>query len=258
MTVEIIDHRLDPVALVHALGLESGERWGDIAADFQIEDVDAIFDDLGVLWHFLTRPRGGSKSLDLAAVLLAWLICEAAPGARGYIVASDRDQGAFAVLDAVDGLVRRTPELQGRVDVQTDKVVAGNGATVEVLSADGASSWGLRPDFIVVDEYAQWPTTRNARNVWTALISATGKMPGCRLVVLTSAGEPSHPSYKTLKTARKSKSWRTNEVVGPLSWADPQNLAEQRLLLTDSQYARLHLSIWTEAEDRLVSAADLD
>jgi phage terminase large subunit-like protein len=258
MKVEIVDQRPDPVALVHALVLESGERWGDVAADFQIEDVEAIFDDLGPLWHFLTRPRGGSKSLDLALVLLAWLICRAAPGDRGYIVASDRDQGAFAVLDAIDGLVRRTPELQGMVDVQTDKVVAASGATVEVLSADGASSWGLRPGFIVVDECAQWPSTRNARNVWTALVSATGKMPGCRLVVLTSAGEPSHWSHKVLKTAVRSKSWHVHEIPGPLPWADLQNLAEQRLLLTDSQYARLHLNQWTEAEDRLVSAADLE
>jgi phage terminase large subunit-like protein len=259
MKVELVpDTRPSPADLVHALVLESGELWGDVAADFQLEDVEAIFDDHGPLWHFLTRPRGGSKSLDLAAVLLAWLICEAAPGARGYIVASDRDQGAFAVLDAIGGLVRRTPELQGRVDVQTDKVVAGNGATVEVLSADGASSWGLRPDFAVLDEAGQWPSTRNARAVWTALISATGKMPGCRLVVLTSAGEPSHWSHKVLKTARKSKSWHVHEIPGPLPWADLQNLAEQRLLLTDSQYARLHLNQWTEAEDRLVSAADLE
>lgn len=251
------DTALQPAELAAGMVLEDGRTWGSVAAPFQLEDLRTIF-AAEVLWHYLTRPRGGSKSTDLAVMLLAWLVCDAGPGEHGYIVASDRDQGAFAVLDAIIGLVRRTPALQGRVTVQANKVVATSGATVEVLSADAASTWGLRPKFLVVDELAAWPDTRNARNVWTALISATGKMPGCRLVCLTSAGEPSHWSHKVLATARKSKRWHVNEVPGPLPWADSENLAEQRLILTDSQYQRLHMNVWTEAEDRLVSLEDLE
>lgn len=249
---------MNPLDLIAALRLESGATWGDTAEPFQWADAEAIFDPGGPVWHFLTRPRGGSKSTDLAAVLLGWVTCVAVPGEHGYIVASDKDQGGFAVLDAIAGLIRRTPELRGLVEIQSSKVIASSGATVEVLAADGSSTWGLRPAFIVCDEIAQWGSTRNASNVWNALISATGKMPGCRLVLLTSAGEPSHWSYKVFKTAQKSERWRVNEVPGPLPWADPKNLAEQKLLLSESLYQRLHENIWVEADDRLVTAEDLE
>jgi len=245
------------MSLMAALVLENNHTWGSMAAQFQWEDAEAIFDPDQPLWSFLTRPRGGSKSTDLAAVLLVWLVCFATPGEHGYVIATDKDQGSFAVLDAISGLVGRTPALQGRVSVQTTKITSKSGASVEVLSADGASTWGLRPKFLVVDEMAQWPSTRNARNVWSALLSATGKMAGCRLVILTSAGEPSHWSHKVLVTALKSDRWRVNQVAGPLIWADPANLEAQRALLRESEYARLHLNIWTVAEDRLVTAEDL-
>src|ERR1700679_1711856 len=91
--------------LMSALVLEDGKHWGAVAADFQREDAAAIFDpnEVAPRWHFITRPRGGSKSTDAAGVALAWLACEAPAGARGYIVATDEDQAALDV-DAPEGL----------------------------------------------------------------------------------------------------------------------------------------------------------
>ena len=57
--------------------------------------------------------------------------------------------------------------------------------------------------------------------------------------------------------AGSSKAWRLHEVPGPVPWVDDVALEEQRALLTDSQYARLHLNQWTASEDRLVSVEDL-
>ena len=57
--------------------------------------------------------------------------------------------------------------------------------------------------------------------------------------------------------ARTSKAWRLHEVPGPLPWVSEEALAEQRALLTDSQYARLHLNQWTASEDRLVTVENL-
>lgn len=243
--------------LVAGLRLEDGRLWGDVAADWQVDDARSILEPGdGPRWHFLTRPRGGSKSTDLAAVLLAWLATEAAPGARGYLAASDADQAAL-IVDAAAGLVDRTPALRSVVTVTAKRLQAANGASVEVLAADGASAWGLRPAFVVADEIAQWPATRNARAVWAALISALGKVRGSRLVCLTSAGSPGHWSAKVLEAARSSSAWRVHEVRGPLPWADPANLAEQRSLLRPSEYARLHLNEWTAAEDALVDPGDL-
>jgi len=109
-----------------------------------------------------------------------------------------------------------------------------------------------------LDEFAQWPESRNARRVWTAILSSLHKVPGCRLVILTSAGEPSHWIFKILEEARRSDIWRINEVPGPLPWIPAAELEAQRPLLRDSEFTRLHLNRWTQSEDRLVSAADLE
>jgi len=247
---------LDPLDLMSGLVLESGKPWGSVAADFQLADAAAIFDTSGPRWHFETRPRGGSKSTDAAGVSLVWLATEAPAGARGYVVAVDSDQAALLV-DAAAGLTDRTPGLRSAVTVQALKIAGRSGASVEVLSADGASAFGLRPHLVVIEEFAQWPQTRNSRRLWTAILSAMGKVPGSRLVILTSAGEPGHFSAKVLTEARRSDRWRVSEVAGPLPWIDPAELEAQRPLLRDSEFARLHLNQWTQSEDRLVSAEDL-
>jgi len=247
----------DVIDLLSGLVLEDGRLWGEVAAGFQWADARAIFDPDGPPWHFLTRPRGGSKSTDLAAVLLVWLVCMATPGEKGYIAAADKGQSKFAVLDQLEGIVNRTPALRSFVTIQSDKVVAKSGATIEILAADGASAHGLRPSFVVVDEVAQWADTRNAKKMWAALVSALAKVPGCRFVVLTSAGEPNHWSFKVLKGARKSRYWHVNEVPGPLEWVDPADLEAQRPLLLASEFEQYHLNLWVENEDRLVSEADL-
>jgi hypothetical protein len=245
-----------PLDLLGALQLESGGTWGDVAADFQVADARAIFDVTGPRWHFVSRPRGGSKTTDVAGVALSWLAVEAPAGARGYVIAVDADQAAL-LIDAAAGLVDRTPALQSVVDVKALKITARSGASVEVLSADGASAFGLRPHLIVCDEFSAWPETRNVRRLWTALLSSLQKVAGSRLVILTSAGEPGHFSHKVLEEARRSERWRVSETPGPLPWIDPAELEAQRPLLRDSEFARLHLNQWTQSEDRLVSAEDL-
>jgi hypothetical protein len=107
--------------LLSALVLEDGQRWGTVCADFQIEDAEAFFADDGPLWHFLTRPRGGSKTTDLAAFSLVY--GSLLNGSRGYVFASSRDQAAL-LLDAASELVDRTPELNEAIEVQATKIVA--------------------------------------------------------------------------------------------------------------------------------------
>jgi hypothetical protein len=89
--------------------------------------------------------------------------------------------------------------------------------------------------------------------VWDAVASAMPKVAGSRLVCMTSAGDPAHWSYGVLTHAKKSRAWRVHEVPGPTPWIDPAALEDQRALLPESSYRRLHLNEWTAAEDRLVS-----
>lgn len=256
MTTKNAAPGLDPLTLLSALVLEDGRRWGEAATEFQRADAEAALDLDGPRLHFLTRPRGGSKTTDAAGVALAALITQAPPRATLHAFARDKDQAALLV-DAIGSLVHRTG-LAGLVDVGAWAVtVPSTGARLIVESADAASALGAIPYMVIVDELANWPTTRGARNLWEALVSGLPKRADSRLVVITTAGDPAHWSHAVLSSAVESARWRVSQVPGPLPWSDPDDLAEQRRLLPESAYARLHLNAWTAAEDRLVDADDL-
>ncbi|MCU1691149.1 MAG: hypothetical protein JWM64_240 [Frankiales bacterium] len=245
--------------LLHGLVLEDGARWGERATRWQRDDAAAIVDPApdAPRLHFLTRPRGGSKTSDLAGLAVALLLSEAPAQSRSYAVASDAEQGGL-LLDAVRGFIARTPGLQAALTVEARRVVVpSTGATLEALPADGASAYGLRPWLVIADELAQWASTPNARNVWTAVVSALPKVAAARLVCLTSAGDPSHWSHAVLTGAETAPAWRVSQVPGPVPWLSPVALEEQARLLTPSQYSRLHLNVWTASDDALVSAEDL-
>lgn len=117
--------------------LKDGRRWGDAATVWQWADAREVLEpEPGEpRQHFLTRPRGGSKTTDLAAIVIAALVEQLPPAARAYWVAADRDQGRLGV-DALSGLVARTPGLAGQIAVDTWRASARSGASIEVLAAD--------------------------------------------------------------------------------------------------------------------------
>ena len=47
-----------------------------------------------------------------------------------------------------------------------------NQASLEVMSADGHTAYGIRSHWLVVDELAAWPDTPNTQRLWTAIVSA--------------------------------------------------------------------------------------
>jgi hypothetical protein len=240
------------VELLASLVLESGDRWGEVAVEEQWEDARAILEG-DVPFNFLTRARGFSKTADLAGVAIAAMLCQLPAGSRSYALAADRDQGRLLV-DSTLGYVARTPELAGALDVDAFKVTARrSGSTLEVLAADAASSWGLRPAFVVIDELSAWAETPGPQRLFDAITSSLGKVEGARAVVICSAGDPSHWSYKVLEHARRDPLWRTHEVPGAAPWMPADRLEEQRRRLLPSMFARLFENRWTAAEDRLTS-----
>ena len=89
------------------LRLPSGELWVDVAAQFQVDDVAAVLEGEWP-YNFLTRARGASKTSDLAAVALAFLLASEHAG-RFYWLAADSDQGTLAI-DAIAGYLSRSPD----------------------------------------------------------------------------------------------------------------------------------------------------
>jgi phage terminase large subunit-like protein len=240
-----------------ALVLEDGSRWGERAAPFQWEDAEAVLGEGPCPYHFLTRARGGSKTADLAGMAVAAMLEQLPRGSRLYGLAADRDQGRL-LLDSVEGFRERTPVLQGALEVGAYRVTATrSGSSLEVLAADAPGAWGLRPAFLIVDELAQWAETASARRLWEAAVTAMHKVPGSRLAVLTSAGDPAHWSFGLLEHARSDRLWRVNEVPGAPPWSPPERLEEQRRQLPESSFRQRFLNEWVEAEDRLTSRDDL-
>jgi phage terminase large subunit-like protein len=239
------------------LVLENGRRWGEVAVQQQIEDIEAIFDDARPHRHFITRPRGGSKTTDLAGVALSWLCVEAPPRARGYVVAANGEQAAI-LIDAAASLVSRTPELEDALVLENERILAPNGAWVRVLNLSDTGAWGLRDvHLLILDEFAQWPETRGAKRVYTAVRSTVQKVESCRLVILTSAGEPEHWSYREVfEPAKSDPTWRVSEMPGPVPWHDPEEIAALRRELRPSEFDRLVRNIWTQDEERAITEED--
>jgi hypothetical protein len=242
--------------ILAGLVLEDGRRWGDAATPDQWSDARAVLGPDEPPYNFLTRGRGYSKTGDLAGIGVAAMLAQLPAGSRLYGLAADRDQGRLLV-DATGGYLVRTPELGSALTVDAYKVTSPSGSVLEVLPADAASAYGLKPAFLIVDELAQWASTAGPRALWEATTSALTKVPGARLACLTSAGAPEHWSHSILEHAYADPMWRVNELRGPPPWADPARLAEQRRRLPESIYVRLFENVWTSADDLLTSLDDL-
>lgn len=241
-----------------SLVLDTGERWADVAHPFQIDDARAVLDTSSpVRRHMWTRPRGASKTTDLAGVGVAALLEQLPPLSRSYAYAADRDQ-ARLLLESVEHFERQTPELGSALTIGANRVTASrSGASLTIESSDDASAWGGRPHFLVVDEFSAWKQVASTRRLWQAIASSVPKHKA-RLVVLSMGGDPSHMAYGQLERARVSPAWRVSEVPGPCPWWDPAEVAEARADMdNDTEYERLILNRWVEGDGRLTTLDDV-
>lgn len=247
---------MDAFAILCSLVLDDDRLWGDAATDVQLSDANAVINGQ-VPYHFVTRARGYSKTQDNAGIAAASALAAPA-GSKLYWLAGDQDQGGLA-LDSIRGFIDRTPLLRGQLDIQARRVVVpASGTTIEILAADAASAWGLRPYMAFVDEIAQWADAVNARRLWEAIYTAMLKIRDARLVAMTTAGDPRHWSHKVLKVALQSDLWRVSETRGPAPWTSAKALADQRLQLPASVYTQLFENEWIETEGAFLSVENID
>lgn len=251
--------RTDPTALdlLAALPLEDGTLWGERAETFQLDDARAVLDSDGARRHYLLRGRGMSKTTDVAALVLVLLLTEAPAGSSSHIYAADEEQ-AELTLDAMRGFITRA-QLGAQLRVAASSVTnTATGATVTVETSDGASAFGKRPWLQVVDELAVWANTSNARTLWSAIVSAVPKVPGSRLVVITTAGSPSGIGAKVWAEAEQSAHWHTSRHPGPAPWWSADDIEATRAALSASEWRRLILCEFAEGDDALTSPEDVE
>lgn len=247
---------LDALGIVSALPLEDGRLWGEAAYPWQLEDAKVILEDTGPRRHYLLRGRGMSKTSDVAGVVLGLLLTEAPPSSESFCYAVDADQAAL-LHDALAGFVRRAG-LEGRLRLSPGKVEnILTGATLVVESSDGASAYGKRPWLQVVDELGLWPDTPNHRALLAAILSAVPKVPGSRLIVITTAGNPTGIGARVWEQALDSKHWHTAKRPGPSPWWAPEDVEATRASLTASEWRRLIDCDWAAGADSLATVEDV-
>lgn len=248
----------DALAVLAGLVLEDGHRWGEVATPEQWDDARAVLDGTGPRRHLWLRARGRSKTLDAAGVTLAALLTQLPAGSEAYACASDREQAGL-LRRKIAGLVSRTPEVAGLVEIGQWRVaVPSRGTSLDVISADAASSWGLTPALIVLDEVCMWGETEGPKAFYESLMTSLPKTRGSRALLISTPGAPSHWSRKVYDSALDDTRWRVSHLRGPAPWADPDEIEAERRNLPDSTFRRLFLAEWVEGEDRLVRVDDLD
>jgi phage terminase large subunit-like protein len=174
---------------------------------------------------------------------------------RGYAAAADRDQ-ARLLRDAVDTLARLNPWLAAILKVDQWKITnTRTGSTLEIISSDAPTSYGLTPDFIIADEVVHWLR----RDLWDSLISAAAKRARCMVVVISNAGYGESWQWAAREAVRQDPAWFFSRLDGPAaSWITADRLAEQRRLLPPVAYRRLWLNEWTAGSGDALDAADIE
>lgn len=204
---------------------------------------------------YLERPRGHSKTTDIAA-MASWALMASRRPIRGLVVAGSRDQ-AKLVRDAIERLVVDNGWLRAFLRIHNYEVVNPHtGSKCVILAADASTNYGELPDYLICDELTHWSSSE----MWDAMFSAVAKRRNCMLVVISNAGvgEGASWQWKVRETARTSKAWYFSRIEGSTaSWITEELLREQREMLPATAYKRLWLNLWVRGLGDALEPADI-
>jgi hypothetical protein len=249
----------------------SARRFGGVQDDWQREDFAALDPALKacagrsakaepILRHYLERPRGHSKTTDLA-VTCTWALAFSTRPLRGYCYAADKDQAAL-LKDAVATILRLNPWLSDILEVQRTGITniaanhPGAGGKLEIAASDVGSSYGILPDLIIADELCHWS---GDGSLWHSLISSAAKRKNCLLVTISNAGFVDSWQWAVREAARQDPAWRFSRLDGPrASWLSDTRLAEQRRMLPAIAYRRLWENIWSSSGGDALQPTDIE
>jgi phage terminase large subunit-like protein len=241
-------------------------RFGDRMAEFQKSDfaacdsgwlrcVGAPIEGTPRMRAYFERPRGHSKTTDIAAMVI-WALVFARQLTGGYAAAADRDQGRL-LIEQIQTCLRRNELLATILDLQANKAVnvaqklPGYGSSLQVLASDVGSSYGILPSFVVCDELTHW---QGDGDLFHSLISSAAKKDNAFLAIITNSGRNRGACWQwsVRSHAATSPSWIFSSLSGP----DPRFLSDEqqeelRRMLPGAVYGRLVENIWSAGGDAL-------
>ena len=233
--------------------LEDGRPLGTVWDPWQQQDFQAL-QDPRYQHAFLERPRGHSKTGDAGSLVVAELVL-GPPGQRIYALAADADQAALLLEDATQKFARN-PQLAPLVLPKKNELLMRHGGSrLTVMASDVASSYGLRPDFVVADEIPEW----RGRGLWDSIWSASGKRPRCRVIVIGTAGfDKTSIAWEIRQLAQAEDNWLFASRGQCASWIKPAWLAQQQRTLPSHVFHRLHLNQWVDGAGAFLSSAEVE
>jgi hypothetical protein len=248
----------------------SGEvvRYRDIKAPWQERD----FQQMDPAWlrciggstqgnvkmrSMLERPRGASKTFDMAAMVL-WALLFATWAVRFLFASGKRDQAKLPLI-AMQKLCRLNRWMDPVIDLQAN--VARNvrtGAQVEAISSDSNTNYGHLADGICCDEWANWPDTPSAQDLWHVLSSTLLKKKNCIAQVISNAGSMTSWQWPIREQIRRSDDWYFHALETKPDWFTEQQLNEQRILLPDHLYKKDIENVWVAGNAEGIRPQDVD
>jgi hypothetical protein len=200
-------------------------------------------------------PRGCWKSGGAGGIALAEAVLE--PGTDVVNAAGDTDQAAI-VLGHVDGYLERNPRLDALVARRSNERLVEGGSRIRVISSDAPTAWGLggthRRFRVLADELTVWKDA--GEDLWSALASATGKVPDAQTIVLSNAGFDSGRAWQwRVREAARTADWGHLYAPRgiPASWVAPTWVEQQRALLPPVAFRRVIENEWTAGAGDFVS-----
>ncbi len=253
-----------PLAFIRdQIVLPTGDRVGDVVNDDPWIERDVLRPQFERDGDGLPRfplvyievARGHWKTGGAAAVAIAEAVLHDSTDV--VVCAGDRDQAAIA-LEAIDGYLRRNPELARSFRRHGDVAeVPSRGSRIRVISSDAPTAWGLGGTHarfrVICDELTMW----GADALWSAVASATGKVSDTQTIVLSNAGfDPEHAwQWKVRQTAEREPWGYLFSPTGVIaSWIRPAWVEQQRQLLPPAAFERVIENRWTSTAGDFVTA----
>ena len=241
-----------------------GKRLVDVMEVWQQRDLEALDAGWlrlagrkashGYLRAYLERPRGHSKTTDMA-LQLVWILQNSDIRLEGVAAAADRDQAGL-IHTAMQKLVEQNAGLCRDLVFRQHAVInSRTSSRLTILSSDAQSSWGLLPDFVICDELSHWEKP----DLWYSLISSAAKKPNCMLVVLTNAGVGRGWQWEVREAAQKSSRWYFSSLDGcQAKWISQNWLEEQREMLPGAVFDRLWNNRWQLSDGSFISVQEAE
>ena len=240
----------EALGLFYGLVLEDGRRIGEAATDFQREDAEAVLEqNSSTPNHFLTRPRGDSKTSDLAGHNIAVGLAQAPHRSRMYALAADEKQGRLLV-DAMAGFVSRTPGAPERPrDPGVLRSLPPLGGPAR--GARGRPGVDLGIAAVLRDRGRDRPVALDSTTAALLGGGVDGRDQGSRL---QARGADDRRRSRALEQGRarpctaRTRSGGFTRSPGRPTGSTPFGSRERRRRLPESSFRRLFLNEWTASE----------